>query len=123
MEFFNLLFGQGHSSVQAALLVCLFWIALVKPERIRSVGTFRVACLVFAVTFVAPVLTNLFLVGGNPLMPQTRPGMGQNPGAWMYVSAIPPALLMISFLLAIDSITPRRPRGVFEQAVYPEQPR
>ena len=60
MEFLNLL-GRGPTLVvEAALLACLFWTALVKPERITGPGKFRLACSLLGVEFVVPALINLY---------------------------------------------------------------
>ena len=123
MDFLSLLLGgQMRSWLEAALLVCLFVVAVFRPERIRSMAEFRLACFVFALTVIAPTGVNLFLTS-TKLFSQQGPRFGgggfptstQDPGIWMYAAAIPAILLTVSFLLAIDAVIPRRPRGVFHQ--------
>ena len=110
MEFFNLLFGGGQRSwAEAALLVCFFWVAVARPERIYSLPRFRTACILFALAMLAPVFVNLFLVGGNAnQMLFGRGGGGnQDPGVLIYLQAVAPTLFVFSFLLGIDSVMPR----------------
>jgi hypothetical protein len=90
--------------VQAAFLACLFWIAASKPERIHRPRQFRIACIVFATTFVAPIVATVAMqeTGRNkPLF------LGYSLTKSVAVSLVGPALLMVSFLLAIESIAPR----------------
>jgi hypothetical protein len=108
MDWLSLMFGgAGRGWIEAALLVCLFWTALVRPERIRSLFEFRLAALLLGVAVVAPVLIQLFVIGHR------TPGSGRNPvGAEgletaMYASAVPPVITMLAILLGIDSIMPR----------------
>jgi hypothetical protein len=114
-ELFNLLFGGQRGWVEAAFLVCLFWAALGHPDRIRSPITFRIAVLLFAVSLIAPTIVNLYLagIGQSPLSPQGRPrGQDTMAGVYaIYLSAAGPALFMLSFLLAIDSVIPRGKRA------------
>ncbi len=107
MEWFNLLYGSaGRGWIEAALLACLFWTALARPERIRSLAEFRIAALLLGVSIVAPAVIQLFLIGRAPGI--GRPSAaGQEIGAVMYATAIPPLLTMLAVLLGIDSVLPR----------------
>ena len=112
MDFWNLLFGgRAGSWTHVALLACLFRAALGQPERIRSVAGFRIACLYFALALIAPTLVNLYVLGNRPVAQLGRP-LNQDPGAGIYLSVISPVLFMISFMLAIDSVMPRRKKSV-----------
>jgi hypothetical protein len=69
---------------------------------------FRAACLLFAVALITPTLVNVYLFrGANPLTAPARPGTPPDQGVAMFLSAIAPTTFMVSFLLAIDSVTPR----------------
>ena len=123
MEFWNLLMGgQGQAWLSASFLVCLFWVALVKPLRIRSLAVFRIACLFFAASLVTPALVNLFLAATRLAPMPPRIGQ-QDPGWSIYLSAVAPVLFMISFLLAIESVIPGRRETVFDEDVYLREPR
>lgn len=117
MEWFNLLFGGGQVWVEAALLVCLFWAALVKPERIRSLMEFRIASLLLAAAIVAPIMVQLAFVSMNQFGAGTRPlppfgtvrppGGGANVDMTIYGLAVPPLVLTVAVILAVDSVIPR----------------
>jgi hypothetical protein len=114
MDLWTLLFGGDlggqRSWLEAAFLVCLFWVALARPERIRSLLEFRIACLLFAAALITPTLTNLY-VFRDSLTPGGRinpAGKQSDFASGLYLHVITPLLLLLSFLLAIDSVTPRR---------------
>ena len=107
MEWLSMMFGgAGRGSLEAALLIGLFWAALAYPDRIRSVTEFRIATLLLGVSLVVPVGVQLFLVG-NPLGGPRQPGVGQDAGSAMYAMAIGPLLSMMAVILGVDSVTPR----------------
>ena len=116
MEMWNLLSAQARSWLDPAFLVCLFWVALIKPERIRSLLAFRLACVLFAVSVIAPTLVNLYLFGDRPVRQPNRLG-AQDPGAGLYLSVISPLLFMISFILAMDTVIPWRRQRVVQGVV------
>ena len=107
MEYLNLLGLGQRSPLEAAFLLCLFWTALVKPERITSTGKFRLACSLFGVELVVPTLINLYYFGGGMLNAGVA-GQRENLGLGMWLSTLGPLLLMVSFLLAINSVMPPR---------------
>src|SRR4051794_9727429 len=49
MELMNMLTGGQRTWVEGALLLSLFWVVIMKPERIWSIGRFRAACLLFGI--------------------------------------------------------------------------
>lgn len=106
-DYLSLMFGgAGRGFVDAALVACLFWAALVHPERIRSVVLFRVSGLLLGVAIFAPVLVQLFVVvqQGGP----TRFGGGGGGGSdfTMYAMAIPPALTTLAVVFGLMSVAP-----------------
>ena len=109
MQMWGMMFGDGqHSWVEAAFMICLFWIVLAKPERIQSFMMFRFAYLTFAASIIAPSLITLFLVTTNMNVPGFGRGGGP-PGEFVqYLSILGPALFVLSFLLAIGSVSPLR---------------
>jgi hypothetical protein len=108
MEWLSLLFGGGGRSwLEAALLVCLFWAALIRPERIRSLGEFRAAAILLGISIIAPILIQLLVIG-QPLTPGARtPAGSRTLEMSMYSMAIPPLLTMTAVLLGLDSVIPR----------------
>ena len=105
---YNLLFGgAGHGWIEAALVVCLFWAALVRPERIRSLAEFRIAALLLGVSIIAPVLIQLFVIGHRTPEVSRPPAASQELDAVMYTMAIPPLLTMLVVVLGIDSVMSR----------------
>jgi hypothetical protein len=111
-ELFQMMVGGGRHWVEAAFLISLFLIATGRPERIRSVGQFRAACLIFAASLFAPTLTNLYMLSEN--MGGGGPGAMRFGGAdsafALLLMAVGPMLFALAFLLAIDSVTPRKRR-------------
>jgi hypothetical protein len=111
-ELFSLM-GLGQRSwVDAAMLLSLFWVAIMRPERIRSHGEFRAACILLTISILAPAMINI--VAMNTLSTGFNRGMagmggGGNMEIGMYLHVVPAALLAFSFFLGIDSITPRAP--------------
>jgi hypothetical protein len=96
--------------------VCLFWAALTRPERIRSLMEFRLAALILGVSIVAPVLVQLFVIG-RPVAAGGRPPVAnQAVELSMYAMAIPPVLTMLAVILGIDSVMPR-PKGPGDSSV------
>jgi hypothetical protein len=107
LEYLNLLSRGQMLVVEAAFLVCLFWTALGKPERITGIGKFRLACSLFGVELIVPALINLYYFSGGA-MSTTPAARQQSLGLGMWLSTVGPLLLMSSFLLAISSIMPAR---------------
>lgn len=107
MELLNFL-GRGQIVfVEVAFLVCLFWAALGRPERITSIGMFRLACWLFAMALIIPTFIDLYAIGvarssGTPV------GRQEGLGLRMWLSTVGPLLLTSSFLLAVHSILPTR---------------
>jgi hypothetical protein len=103
-------FEAANARLEAAFLACLFWVALRGPERIRSLTQFRIAYLLFATTLIAPSLINIYILVDNPNRigrnVAGRPELVSEEG--LYLHLVTPILLMLSFLMAIDSITPWR---------------
>jgi hypothetical protein len=113
MDFLNLLFGGGNRAyIEAALLVCFFWAALARPERIRSLTEFRLAYVFLGLSIITPTLLQLFVIGkdaGNPGIGNMKPrgfGMDPEPSTTMYLMGIPPLFTTLAVILGIDSVMP-----------------
>jgi hypothetical protein len=98
MEWLRMTSGTGW--LEAALLIGLFWAALVHPDRIRSVTAFRIATYLLGASVVAPVVIQWTLQGVIP-----RQFLGDS--YVMFWVAIPPVLSMMAVILAVLSVTPR----------------
>lgn len=99
--------GTGRGLVEAALVICLFWAALSRPERIRNLFEFRLASVLLGISIIAPALIQMFFMGFTGTAALNRPGAGKQPEALMFTMAIPPLLTMLAVLLGIDAVTPR----------------
>jgi hypothetical protein len=107
MDWFSLMFGGGGRGwVEAALLTCLFWAALVRPERIRSPLEFRIASLLLALAIIAPVMVQLFVIGHPAPGGMRPPGITPDVGVTMYATAVPPLFLTLAVILGLDSVMP-----------------
>lgn len=60
----SMLAGSGMNIVSAAYLVCLFGTAVFRPSCIKKKVLFRMACTIYAMSFVIPVLPNLLAASG-----------------------------------------------------------
>ena len=113
MELLNMMFGgSGRSWIEAALLIGLFWAALIHPERIRSLFRFRLATLLLGISVISPFFVQIFLFatmdgGASPRSAPRQPGLAQESTMRILCMAIPPFLLMLAILLGVDSVTPR----------------
>lgn len=117
MEMLSMLLGGGHGLLDAALLVCLFWAALVRPERIRSLLEFRLALVLLGLSIMAPMAIQLTLAWMRPGPAAGRFGMAnQDQGVGMYFMVIPSALTMLAVLLGVDSVLSTRKREIIHDA-------
>jgi hypothetical protein len=107
MDWLSLMFGTaGKGWIDGAFVLGLFWAALSQPCRIRNLGEFRIAVVFFGLSLVLPVSIQLAMIGNTPAA--GRP-LGAGPTSLaIYAMAIPPFLMMVAVILAIDSIIPRR---------------
>lgn len=109
MQFLTQLFG-GMTQIwlNVAMLVCLFGVLIFKPQRIGNLTSFRAACLLFALSIIAPSI-GMFLLTGESGMAGSRRGgspFGEITLAMKIVYLLPPVLFAGSFLLAIGSLLP-----------------
>ena len=58
--------GMTQVWLQVSLLVGILAVLIFKPERIRDVTRFRVACVIFAVAILLPGIGSLFPNKTNP---------------------------------------------------------
>jgi multisubunit Na+/H+ antiporter MnhC subunit len=107
MDWLSLMLGgTGRGWLEAALLLGLFWAALVQPERIKSILMFRLSGLFLGLAVIAPTLIQVFLIGQR--QPGVRPVNGEGMELAMYASAIPPVLTMLAIVIGLDSVMPRK---------------
>lgn len=120
METLSLLYGGGTQAwAVAALLVCLFWTAVLKPERIRSLAEFRIACLLLALAIIAPTLAQLFVLGSQAVDRPFGPQHSNDFSSTVFASAIGPLLLTFSVILGLDSVIPRGKIATSNQPLQP----
>lgn len=95
--------------IAPVLIICLFWAALAKPERIRSVVEFRIAGLLLGLSIVLPFALNILLYSdSNSYMS----GFSNSSAPRSYLSLAPVVLLMLALVFGLDSVTPRQNRDV-----------
>lgn len=96
MMFLNQFGSSVHIWIDIAFLVCLFGTLVLKPERIRNIFLFRVACLLFAISITAPNMV-VFVI-------QDSPGLGQISPLLSFLTAIGPIFFGLSFLATVGSL-------------------
>lgn len=112
MSIFNQMLGNvTQVYLNVAFILCVFIVAAFKPQRIDDRSRFRLACLLFAISIVLPNLVSLFADPGGLLT--DRKAAEKNWGVGLF-SLVSPFLFALSFLAAIDSITPRDGQQVEE---------
>ncbi len=99
--------GMTQIWVNVAFLVCVFGLLMYRPERIVNVALLRIACLLFAVSLIAPSLAIFLLSAGE----ETGSSMRSNPfgeitWSMKIVNLLPPVLFAGAFLAAVSSIMP-----------------
>ena len=118
MEWFSLMLG-GRSFLEPALLIGLFWAALVHPDRIRSRHGFRLATILLCVSIISPLLGQLAMIAdlGNGLQ-NVAMGMGDaemRSVVTIVFQEVHLLTLMLAVLFALVSVSPS-PRLVDEAA-------
>ena len=107
MNFLSQLFG-GMTQVwlNVAFVVCVFTVVTYKPDRIRNLSMFRMGCILFALSVIAPSL--MFIVG--TATQQTRSGGGNPFGeitlTLKIANLVAPLLFAGAFLSTIISMLP-----------------
>jgi hypothetical protein len=103
---FSEIFSGGEHLLAAALLVCLIWIAVARPQRICNVMLFRIACWAFALGFLTPSFITLFFAGnGNGAINRLgAAARAQGASFALYAYLLSPMLYMASFMFAISSV-------------------
>lgn len=104
-----LFLGAWHAWMpQTMLIASFFYAALVKPERIRNVLEFRIAGLFLGAALISPTLLQIFATVIQPGFSGMGGRMFGDQFFQMVIFAIPPFLLMMSVIIGLDSVTPRR---------------
>ena len=95
----SMLAGSAMNIVSASYLVCLFAIAILKPYCIRKRLLFRTACIVFALSFVLPVIPSLMATNdiGRYMVRESR-------AVSMLLTSSGSLLLGLSLILAFSSL-------------------
>jgi cytochrome bd-type quinol oxidase subunit 2 len=107
MDFFSqLLFGgSSRGLVEAALLIGLFWAAIMRPEQIRSKAAFTASGIVLGLALVVPALTQILTIGLRSDATSRQPNTSSIEST-LYMMAIPPVLTMIAIILGLSSVLP-----------------
>lgn len=99
-------FASGQAVVLAALVIGLFWTALVHPKRIRSLTQFRVATFMAGFSMVVPLISQILVLQSGGLA--GVPGTPSNLVASYVVSMLSPILVMFGIILGVGSVTPSK---------------
>lgn len=110
----QLLGGSGLGWTPVALLVCLFLVLILRPERIQKRARFKTACWLLTLSIIAPPIMNvLTLVAMSPLLsPYSRQTL-----VWPVVhglaGVVGPALVGVGAFLGLTALMPSEPRTPF----------
>jgi hypothetical protein len=109
--FLNMMMGGGLNGsgwINAVMAAALFAVLIFQPKAIVRPGQFRVACWIFGVSLVAPTLVTLIQIALGSMGGGGRFGSSMGDPSALLVMLLPPLLLAASFVLAADSLIPRR---------------
>lgn len=100
---YSQMFGLSLSSLQLGFLVCIFVVLIFKPERIARPGLFKIACALFVITLLAPIL-QVVLASAT-----STPGVGRTSSAASGLSGvlmafINPVIFSAAFMAAVGSL-------------------
>jgi hypothetical protein len=101
------LFGLSLGSLQTAFIICIFLALIFKPERIVRPLMFRIACLLFVLTLLTPILQVVIATVTGPPSNIGRPQSGAISGYLM--ALINPAIFAAAFLAAVGSMFGKQP--------------
>ena len=89
--------------LEGVLVACMFWAALSKPDRINSLGEFRVAALLLSLGLLLPVISMIF---SWPSSGSSYSGGSSETAIYFYAAQW--LAVALSVALALDSVVPRR---------------
>jgi hypothetical protein len=100
----------GRGGIEIALLVCLFWAALMRPERIRSPLMFRLAGLFLVAALGAHAVVQIFVFG--LWMPDIDPKQNNNERISLIIltTTAPLFFTVLALLMGIGSVLPQSRR-------------
>ena len=104
---YSQLFGVSLGSLQMAFVVCIFLALIFKPERIIRPYMFRIACLLFCLTLLTPLLQVALTTVTGPPAGAGRPQTGVLSG--YLLALINPAVFAAAFLAAVGSMFRKQP--------------
>ena len=104
---YSQLFGLSIGSLQTAFFICIFLALIFKPERIIRPLMFRIACLLFVLTLLAPIIQVVLSTVTGPTAGVGRSATGAISGYML--ALINPAIFAAAFLAAVGSMFVKQP--------------
>lgn len=104
---YSQLFGSSLGSLQMAFVVFIFLALIFKPERIVRPLLFRIACLLFCLTLLTPLIQIVLTTVTGPPASVGRPQTGAISG--YLLALINPAVFSAAFLAAVGSMFRKQP--------------
>jgi len=100
------LFGNGQGWLPAALLICLFLVVLLRPDRVRSPSLFRLSCVLLALSVMVPSLLTVCLGLMDQLDFNIRRSLANRSGIVpLLTNASGPVLLGLSIIFGLLSLS------------------
>jgi len=93
--------GGGLTIVIAAMLVCMFWAALVHPNRIRNMSVFRAAVWILGAGLVIPIVGMALTAVPDSSSPSS---MSRGGAPFQYLMLVQYLAIGISLCLSLDSV-------------------
>ena len=107
MNFLTQLIGSmALDSLNFTFLVCVFGVVVFKPERIYKPSLFRFACLLFALSLIAPSLGMLLMSTATEEGSVSPDPFGEFPSGFKICILLRPLLSASAFVAVISSLLP-----------------
>lgn len=99
-----------------ALLVCLFLVLILRPERIHRLGRFKAACLLLALAIVAPSVLSFLAFAA--MIPRVASLSGTT-DLWLVIQgmngSLGPILVGVGTFLGLTALMPSESRSPFSE--------
>ena len=113
MDFLTSMLSGVGDVLKAAMLVCIVWVLVYKPEQVGNGALFRAGIWMFALSLLLPTLANVYFTAASdaPIGRIAAPDP-KTAALRIYVGSISPILFFLSVLFITEAIMPRGRKSV-----------